>query len=622
MALYGFIRGLGSANIYSSGSQDCNNKFLVARLMYGAPTIQPVPDLGHTGCLICLGSNPAVSHSSFIHLPRPIAQLRAIERRGGSVWLVNPRRTETARVVGRQVFIRPGTDVFLLASFLHRVQELGGVDQAAVESLTEGWPQVRDLCASWPAKRTEAVTGIAQQDVHAMVDAYLEATRAGHGAALYCSTGVNQGAHGTLGFWLLNVINAVTGNLDHRGGVLVPPGLVDLPRLMARLGIGTSQARSRVGNFPAIMDTFPAGVLADEIETPGPGQVRAMFVSAGNPLLSCPDEARMRRAFASLDLLVSVDMFRNETGNLADYILPATSFLERPDLPLSVHGFATEPFAQYTEAVVEPAGQARDEWSIYRQLARACKVPFFGSRAIEASLRASEVCGRIPGLKRVFPTDGRGLLRGVVGLSRLVSMRQLRANPSGVSLNVQATGQLRGGRLMTSHGRIELAPQAITCKAEQELEGAFHRFRSPSDTTLQLISRRERHGHNSWMHNITAMHPRGKDTNYLLMHPSDAATRGLDATANVRVTSPTGHVDLPVKLSEDLMPGTVALPHGWGHGHADGLRVAQRAAGVNVNRLAPTGPATLERHTGMARLNGIEVEVTRAPSRTPASESG
>ncbi|MGB1275994.1 MAG: molybdopterin dinucleotide binding domain-containing protein, partial [Nannocystaceae bacterium] len=181
------------------------------------------------------------------------------------------------------------------------------------------------------------------------------------------------------------------------------------------------------------------------------------------------------------------------------------------------------------------------------------------------------------------------------------------------SLRIDTTGQLQKNRLLTPHGQVGLAPAAIANRAAQELEEAFQKFRAPTKTTLHLISRRDRHGHNSWMHNITAMHPRGKHTNYLLIHPHDAGVRNLDATAIARVTSPTGHVDLPIKLSEDLMAGTVALPHGWGHGGADGLRVAQQTAGVNVNRLAPTGPSALEHHAGMARLNGIEVDVTRVP---------
>ncbi len=611
LALYGFIRGIGSRNLYSSGSQDCNNKLFVARLMYGAPAIQPVPDIGHTGCLICIGSNPAVSHASFIHLPRPIAQLRAIEQRGGSVWLVNPRRTETARVLGNHVFIRPGADVFFLLSFLHRIQQLGAVDQAAVTRSTSGWDTIQNLASTWPAARTAKVTGIPEQTVHAMVDAYVEATRAGRGAALYCSTGVNQGAHGTLAFWLLNVINAVTGNLDRQGGSVFPPGLVDLPRMMRRMGIGQSQARSRIGDFPAIMDTFPAGILADEIETPGPGQVRAMFVSAGNPLLSCPDEAHLRRAFQNLDLLVCVDMFRNETGNLADYLLPATSFLERPDLPLSVHGFATEPFAQYTEPVVAPLGQARDEWWIYRQLARACEVPFFGLRSMEAALRAGELCGRVPGLAKLVPRDAGGLLQTVVRLSRHVSMNKLRHNPSGVRLDLPTTGQLVK-RLLTPSNHVELAPQVLTANIYPELERGFAEL--AQRTHLQLISRRDRHGHNSWLHNIEAMHPRGRTHNHLLIHPNDAAERGLQSGEKARLQSPGGHtIDVPIRCTEDMMPGTVALPHGWGHQHADGLQIAKRSPGANVNRLARGGADNLERHTGMVKLNGIAVELSRAP---------
>lgn len=615
LALYGFIHGIGSRNIYSSGSQDCNNKLFVARHMYGASAIQPIPDIGNTDCLICLGSNPAVSHASFIHLPRPIEQLRAIEKRGGKVWLVNPRRTETARVLGDHVFIRPGTDVFFLLSFLHRIQQTGGIDRAAIERHCHGWDDIENLANTWPATRTAPVTGIDEKTVHAMAADFMRATRSGGGASLYCSTGVNQGAHGTLAFWLLNVINAVTGNLDRKGGALVSPGLVDLPRMMRRLGVGTSEQRSRLGDFPAVMDTFPAGVLADEITTPGPRQVRAMFVSAGNPLLSCPDESKLTQAFAKLDLLVCIDMFRNETGNLADYILPATSFLERADLPLSVHGFATEPFAQYTEPVVPALGQARDEWWIYRQLARACGVPFFGRRSVEMALRAGEALHWVPGV----PADAAGIVQTVVGLSRHVSMAKLRRHPSGVKLDLPTTGNLHK-RLLTQTGRVELAPATLVANVYTDLEQAFRRFGEHSAGNLLLISRRDRHGHNSWLHNIRAMHPRGRTSNQLLIHPHDAAARKLETGDRARIENEVGALEVPIHCTEDMMPGTVALQHGWGHDRADGLRVAREAAGVNVNRLAAGGAEQLERHTGMVKLNGIAVTIKPAQTETAALE--
>lgn len=614
LGIYGFMRGLGSRNLYSSGSQDCNNKLLVARRMYGAPALQPVPDVARAGCLICLGTNPAVSHASFIHLPRPLEQLKALTRRGGALWHVNPRRTETARAVGEHVFIRPGTDVFLLLSLLHELVGAGGVDRERVARYMRGWDELAALAEPWTPARTAAVTGVAPEVTRAMARDYLQATRDGRGAALYCSTGVNQGGQGTLAFWLLNVINAVSGNLDRAGGVLVPRGLLDLPRQLRRLGIGVRSDRSRIGGFEAIMDTFPAGVLADEIETPGPGQPRAMFVSAGNPLLSCADEPRLRAALERLELLVSVDMFRNETAELAHYVLPATSFLERPDLPLSSQGFSPELCVQLTEAVAEVDGEQRDEWWIYNALARACDVRLFGSRLIGAGLGLASRLGGGDG----WPST-RAVLDGLVLASGQVTPWRLRARPSGVVLPARRGREgFLGRRVMTPSGKVELAPPDLLALATGTLEELYARELEAVATrgALRLISRRERHGHNSWMHNVEPMVRAPRDTNRVDMHPDDAREAGLSDGDLARVTrvgaGDEAAIELPVRTTEQMMRGAVAIAHGWGHQRAGGLTIARETSGVNVNRIAPSGPESLEPISGMTRLCAIPVRVRPA----------
>ncbi|MCA9692838.1 MAG: molybdopterin-dependent oxidoreductase [Myxococcales bacterium] len=591
LALYGLARGLKTRNIYSSGSQDCNNKFLVSWRMYGSPAIQPVPDLARTGCLIALGTNPAVSHASFLHLPRPIAALREIEARGGAVWLVNPRRTETARALGKHVFIRPGTDVFLVLGLLHALIARGGVDDEALARHTRGFAAVAALAGAYPPARVEALTGVPAATVQAMADDHLAATRDGRGAALYCSTGVNQGGHGTLAYWLINVINAATGNLDRAGGVVVPRGIVDLPRIMRRIGLGIRRDRSSTGDFPAIMDTFPAAILPTEIER---GAIRALIVSAGNPLLSCPDERGMRAALAKLELLVCVDLFRNETGNLAHYLLPARSFLERPDVPLSCHGFSPEPYVQYTDPVVPSA--LPGEWAIFDQLARAAGARLFGTRAT-AAIRLAQKAG--------MDSDA-AVLSAVLAAGGLTRGR-LRRRPHGLE-RPYTPGDFLGRRVMTPDRKVDLAPAEFTEAAGRELAAAIAEEEAAVGR-LRLISRRERHGHNSWMHNAPSLVRDDKDTNHLDMHPDDAAARGLVDGARARVSSAVGEVELPVRITDALMPGTVAAPHGWGHAEADGLQVAQRTRGVNVNRLAPAGLGDLEPLTGMARLNGVLVDV-------------
>ena len=603
---HGFARAIGTRNVYSAGSQDCNNKFVVAERMYGSPGIQPIPDLDRTECLIAIGSNPAISHMSFVNVPRPVERLREIERRGGRVWLVDPRRTETAKQLGTHVPIRPDTDVWLLLSFLDELERTSGIDRARAERHMRGLDAALAIAREWPAERTAEVTGIAPETLREMVASYREA----RGAALYCSTGLNQGSQGTLAFFFLNVINAASGNLDRDGGVLVSRGIVDMPRIAKRIGFGRGRARSRIGGYAQVLDTLPAGVLPDEITTPGDGQIRAMIVTAGNPVLSCPDEARMREALAGLELLVSIDLFRNETGSLAHFVLPALSFLERPDVPIGIHGMQPVPYLQYTDAVVEPDAEQRDEWWIYAELAQAAGLSLFGSRAAGALFAVNRRLARLPVVGARLAFDPEKLARGLARAAG-TSLRELRARPSGVLLAPNRGDTFLGRHVLTDDGRVDLAPSEFVARARADLGPAFEAKRERRGT-LELISRRERTTHNTWMHNVPRFVAGDRATNYLSIHPDDAARIGVRDGGLADVTANGATVRAPVRTTRDLVPGTVTLPHGWGHATADGLHVAQSAPGVNPNRLARSGPGAIERLAGMTHLNGVSVEVRPA----------
>jgi anaerobic selenocysteine-containing dehydrogenase len=439
-----------------------------------------------------------------------------------------------------------------------------------------------------------------------MVASYRDAP----GAALYCSTGLNQGSQGTLAFWLLNVINAASGNLDRDGGVLVSRGIVDMPRIAKRIGFGHGRARSRIGGYAQVLDTLPAGVLPDEITTPGDGQIRAMVVTAGNPVLSCPDEARMREALGSLELLVSIDLFRNETGSLAHFVLPALSFLERPDVPIGIHGMQPVPYLQYTDTVVEPDGEQRDEWWIYAELAHAAGLSLFGSRAARAVFAANRWLARLPIVGARLAFEPEKLARGLARAAG-TSLQELRERPSGVLLPPNRGETFLGRRVLTDDGRVDLAPREFVANARTDLGPAFEAKRARRGT-LELISRRERTTHNTWMHNVARFVEGDRGTNYLYMHPDDAARVGVRDGGVAEISANGATVRAAVRTTRDLARGTVTLPHGWGHATADGLRVAQSAPGVNPNRLAKSGPDGLERLAGMTHLNGIPVDVRPA----------
>lgn len=611
----GFMTGLGSSSMFASASQDCSNKFAVARLMYGFPFLQPFPDVDHTNCLIVVGANPAISKWSFLQVSNPIKRLKDIERRGGRVFFIDPRKTESAKVAGEHIFIRPNTDVFFYLSFLHELFAIGGVDRERAKEHMKGLEEVEALVEAWPAERTAEITRISPEALKALVRVYHEA----EGAALYCSTGVNMGTNGSLGFWLQECINALSGNLDRRGGTLVGHGVIDFPKFGKKNGVLVRDNRSRIGNFGSVNDAYPGGILADEILTPGDRQIKALFVTGGNPLLTMANSNRLRQAFEQLELLVALDIQRSETAELAHYVLPCTSPLERPDLPFIfplMLGLQSRPYLQATRPVVAPEGEQRDEATIYLDLAKACGVSLFGSGIAQNLLMAG----------KTLHSMGRGKKQPSVPQELLLSTL-LRATGQGTfkELLKHTNGRLRedhkeeaflGQRVLTDDGRLDLAPESLLEAAKGRLEAHFDQEITDKDR-FKLITRRAVTTHNSWTHNIEDFV--SKNTNFLYMHPDDAAKIPLAEDDLADVSSQTATVRVPVKFLEELMPGTVALPHGWGHQHAKGMQVASRTTGVNVNILAADGPEQLERISGMAHLTGIIVDIK--PAAGPLHEA-
>jgi anaerobic selenocysteine-containing dehydrogenase len=598
----GFLRGIGSRASYQVASLDCSNKFVVAEHMYGSPLLQPFPDVDHTECLILIGANPAVSGMPFVNLPRPLTRLKAIEKRGGRVFFVNPRLTETARAVGEQVYIRPDTDIFFLLSFLNELVTSGGVGRERVARFMTGYDVLVRLARPFTAERTAEVTRIRVDKLREMVEVYRRAS----GAALYSATGVSQGTNGSLAFWIQEAINAISGNLDRRGGTLVGRGLRLFPRLARRAGFAARKDRSRVGNFASVVDSFPSGTLADEILTPGRRQVRGLVVVGGNPLLSCPNTARLEAALRELELLVVIDIFRNETANLAHYVLPGLSYLQRPDLPFlfpSVLRLQAVPYIQYTDRVVAPECEQRDECQILLDLTRAAGVPIFGLGPVQRMFELGRSRRRL-GIRpeRLFDLVAFGLGMGGV--------RSLHRYPHGRLLAPNRGGSFLGRRVLTNGGKVDLAPAHLLAAAGK-LEADFG-LELQRRERFKLIGKREHRSLNSWMHNTEFFAKGRRRTNYLHMNAQDAKRLGVEDSDVVRVSSVTGSVCVPVVTTNDLMRGVVALTHGWGHEKAEGLGIASRTTGVNANLLTADGPENIERLSGMAHQTGIIVEVRRA----------
>ena len=598
----GFLDAIGSPHYYSAGSQDVNNRFAASALLYGSPLVVPIPDLRRTRFLLMLGANPLVSHGSVLSAPRIREQLLEIER----VVVVDPRRTETARRF-EHLPVRPDSDAWLLLSLIHVVFEEGLADRDLLARETAGAEALERAAREHPPEATEARTGVPAARARELARDFARA----ESAAAYGRTGSCLGRFGTLVAYLLDALNAVTGNLDRPGGAVFGRPAVALDDVAERIGLDTyGKIRSRVGGFPDVIGNLPATLLPREIETPGELQIRALFVSAGNPVLSVPDGGALERALGQLDLFVSLDFYVNETNRHADYVLPTTTLYEREDVPLAFLGFFTQPFIQLTEAVVPPPGEARQEWEIIDAIARRIGVAPYSMPALRRLARLGVRLTPRRILDLLIRTGPEGDL---FGLRRSgLSLERLRRHPHGLVLGDQIATRVLRRKLRTPGKRVRLWGP--------EIAGELDRVRSANghdpDFPLLLIGMRELRSHNSWMHNAPLL-MRGGRVQALRVHPDDAAAGGIEDGGLVRLESKSGSVEVPVKVTDEMSPGTVALPHGWGH--RGGWRLANEHAGTNVNLLSSSDPDDLERLAGMAHLNGIPVRVERVAATAPAA---
>lgn len=595
----GFMEGLGSPHYYTASSQDVANRFAASAMLYGSPALVPIPDLHRTDFLVMVGANPFVSHGSLLTAPRIRERMRAITERGGRVVIVDPRRTETARAF-EHVAIRPDTDAWMLASILSVMIEEGLADEAALARQSVGWPAWKERLAPVTPEDTESRTGIPAAELRQLARDLATAPS----AAVYGRTGSCLGRHGTLVAFLLDLVNIASGNLDRPGGAVFGLPAVAFDEVASMVGLDTyGKVRSRIGDFPDVLGALPATLLAKEMTTPGKGQIRAFFTSAGNPVLSCPDGEELEDALEGLELFVSLDLYVNETNRHADFVLPTTTWLERDELPLPFLGFYVTPFVQYSEPVVAPRGEAREEWEIIDAISKEIDVQPYPV----APLRFLSKMGLRIRPKLVADLLVRTGREGDwFGLRpRGLSLKKLRARPHGVVVADEIATGVLPRRVRHKDGRAHLD--------SPELAAEFGRLMaSPAageDYPLRLVGLRELRSHNSWMHNAPLL-MRGGREQPARINPADAAGAGLDDGGMVRVSSKSGSIELPVKITDEVMEGTVAIPHGWGH--RGGWKVANEAGGVNVNQLASSEADDLEKLAGMAFLNGIPVRLEPA----------
>jgi anaerobic selenocysteine-containing dehydrogenase len=619
-------RALGSRNVFTASTLDQMPKHVACGYLFGHPLTVPVPDIDRTDFLLILGADPYSSNGSLWTVPDVPGRLKALQARGGRFVVVDPRRSRTARAADQYVPIRPGTDAYLLLGMAH---ELFARDLVAPERLAEriaGLDDLRGLLAPFDPDAVAPRCGVDADTVRRLAAELAAAPR----AAVYGRIGTTTVATGTVTSWLVDVLNVLTGNLDRPGGAMFPLPAHGRRGTGRGTGFVVGRWHSRVRGLPEILGELPAVTLADEIETAGPGQVKALVTVAGNPVVSVPNAERLDRAVAGLDFVVCVDPYVNETTRHADVILPSPPPSRQAHYDLSFYNFSVRNIANFSPPASPLEPGAVDECDIFARL--IAMLAGHGPEADLDALAERELRTALEALvgnasSPVYGVDVDELRAGLDGATRAervldlrlrtgpygdwfgrvpegLSLARLRDCPHGVDL-----GPLQPRLpevLRTSSGRIELCPEPIAAEVRRLAEGSA----PAGDGEFVVVGRRHLRSNNSWMHNVPSL-VKGRELCTLVINRTDAARLGLASGDRAEVTSRVGRVELPVEVSDDIAPGVVSIPHGWGHDRPGAeLSVASRHAGVNSNIL--TDDLNVDPLSGTAVLNGVPVRVAPA----------
>jgi anaerobic selenocysteine-containing dehydrogenase len=616
------IKAVATRNLYSASTVDQMPKHVACGFLFGDPSAIPVPDLTRTDLLIMLGANPLESNGSLCTAPDFPGRIDAIRARGGRVVVVDPRRTRTVQRADQHVQIRPGTDAHLLLGMIHVLFAEQLVAPGRLEAWLEGVEPLRELTRPFTPEAVERVSSVPADTVRELARALAKTER----AVVYGRIGTHTVEFGTLGAWAVDVLNVLTGHLDQPGGAMWPlPAHAQRRKAGPGAGFRIGRFRSRVKDYPEVRSEFPVATLSDEIETPGPEQVRALITVAGNPVLSTPDSARLDRCLGTLTCVVSVDMYLNETTRHAHVILPPPSALERSHYDIAFYGLAVHNVAKWSAPVFPHQGPSEadilaklaliaagrgaaadpalvhceQESGLLARLGKGLAGEMHNSDELAARLVAEDPCDRLVEIMIRSGAYGDRFGQNPDGLN----FSKLRDATHGIDLGPLAPRLPE--LLQTKSGNIELTPAPIVADIAR-LTAALS---APRAEGLLLIGRRDLRSNNSWMHNLVPL-VKGPERCTLHMHPDDASARGLSDGDMARIRARVGEVVGRVHVTDDVMRGVVSLPHGWGHSAKGArLRVASEHAGVNTNLL--TDGERLDPLSGNAVLNAIPVGVEK-----------
>ena len=630
--IYGrvMLQAAGTSNIYSASTVDQMPKQVSAGLMFGAALSVPVPDVDRSDYLMIMGANPFESNGSLMTAPDFPGRMRALRERGGKVVVVDPRRTKTAEEADEHLAIMPGADAMFLFAIVNVLFAEGLADPGPIGDHVAGLDEVRAVAEEFTPERVADACGIDADTIRRIARELAGAPT----AAVYARIGTCTQEFGTLASWLVDVVNVLTGNLDKPGGAMFSKPVAGGANTSGTPGKGRGvkfgRRSSRVRELPEFFGEFPVVALAEEIETPGDGQIRALITLAGNPIVSNPDSDRLDRALATLDFMVSVDIYLNETTRHADVILPPERELARGHYDLGLYNLAIRNVANYSPPLVELEPGEMPEWQILVRLGG-----IFSGMGPDADIDAlDEFVVRTlvdRAVSKPGPVEGRDadeLMKELAvrrGPERVLDF-MLRTGPYGDGFGADPDGLTLAKleehphgidfgamtprvpeMLRTPTGKIELAPEPCIADVAR-LRAALERRRA--DGALVLVGRRDLRSNNSWMHNIPVL-VKGKARCTVHVHPDDATRVGIADGSQVRVRSDAGEVLIAAEVTDRVRPGVVSIPHGWGHDRPGAqLSVAAANAGANSNVLARTD--MFDPLSGNAVLNGIPVELIPA----------
>ncbi|RLD28563.1 MAG: molybdopterin oxidoreductase family protein [Bacteroidetes bacterium] len=578
-----FLQSIGSNQKYTATSVDQLPHHFASLMMFGHYLMIPIPDVDRTDFMIIMGGNPAVSNGSIMTAPNFSNHLKAIKKKGGQVVVIDPRFTETSKIANKHHYIKPGTDAFLLLALIHVIFEKDLAMRGHLQNHLNGWNAIKELVKEYPPEKISKITGIDARDIIELAEQFAKAKT----AVCYGRLGLSTQEFGGLCQWLVNILNCITGNLDAVGGALFTKPAIDIVGMSKMTGKTGSfnKRQTRVHNLPEFTGEFPVATLADEILTPGKDQIKMMITIAGNPVLSTPNGKHLEEAFESLEYMVAIDIYLNETTKHANIILPTTTGLETPLYDLVFHQFAIRNTAKYSEVLFEKTKEQRHDWEILKELTMRLngqENPLNLEQTLDYMLQFSAY--KEPKL----------------------SVAELKKHPHGIDFG--ALKPQLPERLFTEDKKIELA-HPLFIKDLERLNTKLPNLEQEvnPDFPFSLIGRRHLRSNNSWMHNSKRL-VKGNERCTLLIHSNDAKTLNIKEGQNVTVTSNVGEVKLPIEITNSIMQGVVSIPHGWGH-HRKGtnISISQKNAGVSLNDL--TNNMQLDSLTGNADFSGTRVKI-------------